>query len=103
MLFEDEQRDSERVAANVAVTLVYGLPEKSCEAMCRDISLSGIGVIVDTVIPLNSECNVIIRDGRNRRTAYQAIVEIKRIFPLEDGMFKLGAILVEKIDRDIFK
>ena len=103
MAFENDQRDSERVSANVAVTLAYGTPEKMCEAMCRDISLSGIGVIVDTVIPLNSECKVIIRDGRNRRTAYQATVEIKRIFPLDDGTFKLGATILEKIDREIFK
>lgn len=103
MTFENEQRDSERVGEHIAVTLTYGVPKKRCEAICEDISKSGIGVIVDTVIPLNSECMLRVHDGRNRRSEYQAIIEIRRIFPLDDGMFKLGATIIEKLDKDIFK
>lgn len=103
MSYAHEQRDSERVTINTAVTLTYGNPERTCEGMCRDISASGVGVEVDSVIPLGAECSIRIHDGRNRVKKYQAIVEIKRIHTLQNGIFLLGAVILERVEHNFFK
>lgn len=91
-----EQREFQRVKVNTAVSLHYDNSEKSTEALCINISESGLGILSDRVIPMGTECKVKIHDGHNNKSEYQALIEINRIFELEEGQFVLGATILER-------
>jgi hypothetical protein len=83
-------REFERAKVNTAITLYFGLPLKVCEGLCVNISNSGMGIMTDQVIPMGTECKVKIHDGQTNKNEYQALVEIVRIFDLEEEQFFLG-------------
>ena len=91
-----EKRDFERVKINTAVSLTYSNPEKIAEGICRDISKSGIGLDLDTSVPIGTECMVRIHDGHKNKKRFQGLIEIKRIEPLSDDRCIVGAIILEK-------
>ena len=96
MNYPSEKRDFERIAINTAVTLSYNTPERTCEGLCYDLSKSGIGLEIDNVIPLGTECRVRIHDGRKNQFKFQALVEVKRIQERDDGRYMIGALILEK-------
>ena len=85
-----DQREFERAKVNTAITLYYGRPQKICEALCVNISKSGMGIMMDQVIPMGTECKIKIHDGQINKNEFQALLEIVRIFDLEEGQFFLG-------------
>tara|TARA_R110000772_G_scaffold53032_3_gene121419 strand:+ start:269 stop:604 length:336 start_codon:yes stop_codon:yes gene_type:complete len=91
-----DQRDFERVKVNTAITLYYGKPVRVCEALCVNISKGGMGIMSDQVLPMGTECKVKIHDGQTNKGEYQALIEISRIFELEDKQFFLGARILVK-------
>ena len=91
----NDQRDFERAKVNTAITLYYGRPLKTCEALCVDISKSGMGVMTDQVIPMGTECKVKIHDGQTNKSEHQALVVITRIFDREEKFFLGVRILVK--------
>ncbi len=91
-----DQREFERAKVNTAVTLYFGRPQKVCEALCVNISKNGMGIMTDHVIPMGTECKVKIHDGQTNKNEYQAMVEIARIFDLEEGQFFLGVKILIK-------
>jgi c-di-GMP-binding flagellar brake protein YcgR len=91
-----EQREFQRVKVNTAVSLHYENPEKNVEALCINISESGMGILSDRVVPMGTEYKVKIHDGRNNKSEFQALIEINRIFELEEGQFILGAKILER-------
>ncbi|MAM70771.1 MAG: hypothetical protein CMP91_06490 [Gammaproteobacteria bacterium] len=91
-----EQREFQRIKVNTAVSLHYDNAEKVIEALCIDISENGMGIISDRVIPMGTECKVKIHDGKTNKSEFQALVEINRIFELEEGRFILGAAILVK-------
>lgn len=95
MAYAYEKRDFERVKVKTAITLYFGSPPKEVEGVCTDISDSGIGLELDSVIPIGSECHVKVHDGYKNRGPFQALLEIKRIEPLKKGRCKVGAVIVE--------
>ena len=91
-----EQREFQRVKVNTAISLHYDSPEKVTEALCINISDTGMGISADHAIPMGTECRVRIHDGHSNRSEYQALIEINRIFELEEGKFILGAVILDK-------
>jgi len=49
-----------------------------------------MGIMTDQVIPMGTECKIKIHDGQTNKNEFQALVEIVRIFDLEEGQFFLG-------------
>lgn len=91
-----ESREFERAKVNTAISLYFGRPERVCEALCVNISTSGMGIMTDQVVPMGTECKVKIHDGQTNKSEYQALVEIVRIFDLEEGQFFLGVKILVK-------
>ncbi len=91
-----DQREFERVKVNTAISLYYGKPARAHEALCVNISKSGMGIMSDQVIPMGTECQVKIHDGQTNKNEFQALIEITRIFDLEESQFFLGAKIVVK-------
>lgn len=91
-----ERRDFERMKINTAVTLNYGVPSKEkIEGICLNLSKSGIGIEADIMIPLGTECDITMHDGHRNKSKFQARIEIKRVQPLDDGRFILGAVILQ--------
>lgn len=95
MAYAYEKRDFERVKIKTAVTLYYGAPPKEVEGVCVDISDGGVGLILDSVIGIGTECQVKVHDGHKNKGAFQALIEIKRIQPLDKGRCLVGAAILE--------
>lgn len=91
-----DRRDFERVRVRTALTLYYNDDRHELEGMCRDISESGMGIVVDYPLPMGTECNVRIHDGRTNSTRFQARIEILRVRPLESGRYLLGAVVLQR-------
>lgn len=95
MAYAYEKRDFERVKVKTAVTLYYGAPSKEVEGICVDISDGGVGLILDSIIAIGTECRVKVHDGHKNQGPFQALIEIKRIQPLEKGRCLVGAAILE--------
>ena len=95
MAYAYEKRDFERVKVKTAVTLYHGNSAREVEGLCVDISESGLGLIIDSVIAIGTECRVKVHDGHKNRGPFQALIEIKRTQPLEDGRCMVGAVILE--------
>jgi len=95
MVYAYEKRDFERVKVKTAVTLIYGAHQKEVEGICVDISDSGIGLVLDSVVSIGTECKVKVHDGHNNRGPFQALIEIKRIRPIDKGRCRVGAVILE--------
>jgi len=91
-----EQREFQRIKINTAVSLHFDNPKRIIEALCINISENGMGILSDQVVPMWTECKVKIHDGQNNKSDFQALIEINRVFELEDGQFILGANILEK-------
>ena len=95
MAYAYEKRDFERVKVNTAITLYYGEPATEVEGICVDISDSGIGLDLVSVIPIGTECRVKVHDGFKNREPFQALIEVKRIVPMDNDRCRVGAIILE--------
>lgn len=95
MAYAYEKRDFERVKVNTAVTLYYGAPRKIIEGVCINISDSGVGLELSSVVPIGTECHVKVHDGHHNREPFQALIEIKHIHPLAKGRCRVGACILE--------
>ena len=95
MAYAYEKRDFERVKLKTAVTLYYGTPPKALEGICTDISDSGLGLDLECVIPIGTECRVKVHDGHKNTQAFQALIEIKNAQPLSKGRCRVGALIVD--------
>jgi len=90
------QREFERAKVNTAITLYFENPQNICEALCVNISKSGMGIMTDQVIPMGTECKVKIHDEQTNKSEYQALVEIVRLFDLEEEQFFQGVKILVK-------
>jgi len=54
MVYAYEKRDFERVKVKTAVTLIYDAHQKEVEGICVDISDSGIGLVLDSVVSIGT-------------------------------------------------
>ena len=90
------RRDFERVTVRTALTLYYNNNANELEGLCKDISESGMGIIVDHPLPMGTQCNVKIRDGRTNSSRFQAQIEIMRVLPLKNGRYLLGAVILQR-------
>ena len=95
MSYAYEKRDFERVKVKTAVTLFYGAPAREVEGICVDISDNGVGLILDSVVAIGTECQVKVHDGHKNKGPFQALIEIKRIQPLDKGRCLVGAAILE--------
>ena len=77
--------------------LLYFLapPPKSLEGVCIDISDKGMGIDLESVIPIGTECRVKVHDGHKNSQTYQALIEIKNTQALAKGRYRVGAIIIE--------
>jgi len=73
MVYAYEKRDFERVKVKTAVTLIYGAHQKEVEGICVDISDSGIGLVLDSVVSIGTECKVKVHDGHKNRGPYRPL------------------------------
>ena len=93
-----ERRDYERIKVNTAVTVYYGYypnSRRECEGICIDLSQNGISIEADTVIPIGTECRVVIHDGHSNKSRYQALIEIRRVEQRPKQRFLLGASVLQ--------
>lgn len=95
MAYAYEKRDFERVKVNTAVTLYHGVRRTAVEGICVDISDSGIGLDLEHVVPIGTECLVKVHDGFKNREPFQALIEIKHTTPLNKGRCRVGAAILE--------
>lgn len=90
------KRDFDRVKVNTAMSLRYGTPPKEVQALCCDLSSSGIGVEVSIVIPIGTQCHVNIYDGHENTSKFQALIEITRVSSISDERYRLGAVILQQ-------
>ena len=95
MAYAYEKRDFERVKIKTAVTLYYGKPPKALEGVCTDISDTGLGLDLECVVPIGTECHVKVHDGHKNTQAFQALIEIKNTQPLSKDRCHVGALILE--------
>ncbi|MDG1852454.1 MAG: PilZ domain-containing protein [Gammaproteobacteria bacterium] len=95
MAYAYEKRDFERVKSKTAVSLFFGTPPKSLEGVCIDISDKGLGIDLESVIPIGTECRVKVHDGHKNSQPYQALIEIKNTQPLPKERCRVGALIIE--------
>ncbi len=96
MAYAYEKRDFERVKVKTAITLYYGASfSREVEVICVDISDNGIGLVLDSVIAIGTECRAKVHDAHKNQGPFQALLEIKRIQPLEKGRCLVGASILE--------
>lgn len=95
MAYAYEKRDFERVRVKTAVTLYYGSPPKEIAGVCVNISDSGVGLELSSVVPIGTECQVRVHDGHKNSGPFQALIEIRHIHPLPKGRCRVGAAIIE--------
>ena len=95
------KRKSPRVGIRQAITItpLKGADGKigtSFQVTARDLSATGIGLV--TFQPLEAECRFAIKLPVNGGKDMLAIYSVKHCDPLEEGMFRVGAYLVQLHD-----
>ena len=94
-----EKRSLERIKNNTALTLWYNDNRSELEGICIDISSKGFGIIADHALPIGTQCNLKIHDGRSHKTKFQALVEIVRATDTVDDngeeRYILGASILQ--------
>jgi len=54
-----------------------------------------MGIDLESVIPIGTECRVKVHDGHKNSQTYQALIEIKNTQALAKGRCRVGAIIME--------
>ena len=95
MAYAYEKRDFERLKSKTAVNLFFCPPPKSLEGVCIDISDKGLGIDLESIIAIGTECRIKVHDGQQNSQPYQALIEIKNTQALPKGRCRVDALILE--------
>lgn len=87
-----EKRDFIRMQIETAITLVQG--DQSYEAVCLDLSSTGMQVIAATNLQMGDKVRVHIPSEHNELKGLDAETEVVRVGSHEDGRQSLGLAIL---------
>lgn len=83
-----EKRNFIRMRINTPVTIRHG--EHDLEALCQDLSGSGLLVHARQPLPMGAEVGVHIEPQTGAQQAFIATAEVARVEPRDDGGYTIG-------------